>query len=384
MAKNYKVEWTEPSYGCCLMSKADASAFKNAMGTQKQIYVQRHNILQNYSNQKPFNGDGKLYYYTWDEFENTLPHIYKLNKAMAAEKVGRYNTIFALSQDLDYKKSLLAEIQGMSPQYKNQPTAMFENQASMCRRQDEGLVTANGNHMKGISLLVGPEISEIQKTIGDQVHSADLKTKAKAKSKTDKAANDASADIKDSFTQLSTSIKTLKQTTQKWNAKTAQIVASIQTQFTAAVAAGTALAEQARAQMEEVRAAMEEAVAMAIETAIAAIAGALSGLGGMIFTALPEANVVLTAIGAESTLANVVQKNCEKVEDSEPPIPPELLSMKSKCFIPKDREESFKTEAFQQATRFQIMVGGQAPIWDSKHYRYIVFYNINNHPVGGL
>ena len=382
---NYKVEWSEPSYGCCFMYKTDAEDFKNAIGAQEEIYTKRHDILQSYATQKPFNGDGKLYFYTWEQYKNTLPHVDTINKAMKAEKIARYNIIFNVSQNLQYKTSILKKFSTLSPLYSTNPLCVFENKSSFFRRQEEGLKQDCGNIIKATNMLVNPAITDLSTTLSGEVVSAKLQTKDIVNEKIEKATESATKDITESFTALATSIKSLKKVATEWKAKIVSIKAQLIAQFQSAVALGKQMAMDAYNKIEELKTQMEEAAKEALESALTAIATAFSGIATMVFTALPFTNFILNAIDMNTNEHTdmVMSGKCDKLDQSRDeegnPISASLLAMDSRCYeTDDDGNEEQKQKAYEKAYAFANLNSGTI-FWDKAFYRYIVFYTLNNH-----
>ena len=378
MSNNYKVEWTEPTYGCCYMTEQDSKLFKSALGTPQEIYTTRHDLLAGYSNQKPFNGDGTLFYLTWDEYQKTLPLIVKVNQAMTAEKVGRYNITFGISQSVPYKQKIYGGLNGLDSVYKSNPFSMFENKSSMKRKKEEGTKADNGNILKAMSLLMTPAVTDLVSTISDEANSASLKAKSVSDSLINSAVSEAMTGINASFTSLKTSVETIKAQAISFKATIEVLKQSIPLGMAAALARGRLAAQQARLEVEEAKALLIENATMALEMAVAAIASAFASVAALVFTQLPFTNFVVDAAGGNMgtrTVDGVIQNDCPKLDEET--YPAEYQSLSHRCFEPSvEGDQAAKDKAEEQARTFASRYNGHV-VWLAAHERWAVFYDIN-------
>ncbi len=409
---NHKVEWVEPTYGCCYMSEGDAEEFMSVVGPPDVIYNTRHEILKGYENQKPFNGDGTLYYLTWEEYQKKLPVIVRINQAMTEEKKCRYELISSISRNIDLKKTLISELKSLNEKFKKKAGFMFENKSSMKRKIEEGVKANNGNILKGVSMLTTPAISDlvfdsrgtkgtskppratqdsiitkdtgvsefieegdfaaeetassaiIAEEISNSVNKAQEKMEAIKKSIIAKAISK----MKAAFEKMKEAIIAIKEQAEKFAKMIMDMKQKVMASISAAIAAGAAAAEKVMKAIEKMKEKIAEQVEEAMTLALTTISSAFSGLATLVFTALPFASFVFFASGGGEH-GSYSEDECSGVKKEN--IPEKYRNMAKRCFKPKNLLHIGK--ANKEAEKFSKQHNG-IKMWIPEEKLFIVFY----------
>jgi hypothetical protein len=283
MSGGYKVEWTEPTYGCCYMNESDYYDFIDITGSPEQIYNNRHNILKKYPNQKPFEGDGKLFYYNWEQYKNSLPQVNKVNGAMQAEKTGRYNIIFqSVNSGFEYKNALLNSFNDLSQSFKESPSLIYEDKISISKNPLEGIKKNTGNLIKSVSIIGLPEVADISNKVTDQLKNANLKTEGIINSKIGTAVNSTLEVINNSYINLKENITSITDVVENWSSEITNIQGQLSNTIAQSIRDGSRIAEQVRQQYTGFIKQIEDAARENLEEAVKEITGAFAGLAALI------------------------------------------------------------------------------------------------------
>lgn len=380
MNATFKTEWTEPSYGCCYMTQEDNFDFNFTVGTPQQVYEKRQQILSKYSNQKPFDGDGKLYYQSWEQLQEKLPIINKVNEAMQAEKAFRFDMMSkVMNQDLSYKAAILGGFPSLSQPLKDSPlSSMYEDKVSLKRKELEGLKKNNGNIIKNCYMLTPPVIDDLSETLSNEFSDSKNKCEDIITEKTNSSINKASSFMSESFTQLKNNLQNIANSTVAWATAITTASVSLAQHMANAAMIGMNSASNAFAQRQQATQAMISNASQQLNQAVGSLAGSFAGVGFAVMQPTGFSAVLLEGAGATAAGTNnqVVVTFCTASDR-----PPQYRGLNARCFKPRDARNREHTDAARlQAEGFARNVGGT--VWnDTVNRMFVVFYDINNYQV---
>lgn len=223
------VEWTEPSYGYCIMSKPDADMF-NAIETPiKNFYNKRNQILKTYSEQFPFKGDGKLFTYNYDDYIKTLPKS-KLDTASKVKSVYEGVVNSNVTGGFDFYSFVRSTNSG-SEEIKTNPKLLYENTVCLSKSyvypnntNIESVKLNNGNTLKIASISTMPIISDSADQVGEEVAFANTKLDASSKSIVDTVTNQFKSKIGSIYTALQLSYNTINSSINNYKSNVANLI----------------------------------------------------------------------------------------------------------------------------------------------------------------
>lgn len=296
MSGNYKIEWTEPSYGLCFVNYEDYYSFKNAIGSPEQIYDSKRQILQKYKNQFPFNGDGQLFTNTWQEFSKKLPRILKVNAADQATKNCRFQSIFdTCFTDLSFKENMLSSFSELSLDLKNDPFSVFEDKISWTRNPLDGVKKNTGNTLKASTVMITPFITDTAVELQDKIKSAALKNESILKNLTSQALNSRfSSIIQTSFNNLKTNVENITTLVSGWSQQLNGIQSTISSTITSIVNQSSSIASSFQASFNQFKNDLINNATEKLNEAVSTLPGAFTSIGTLVSTPLPGISQTLS------------------------------------------------------------------------------------------
>ena len=218
MADYIKVEWTEPSYGVCTMTTTDASRFNQYKDDVGEYYNNKHGILQKYSTQFPFKGDGKLYTYNYDDFLKQLPKT-KIDLSSQIEKQFQYLSVNAVDKTFNYDE-FVKNVPSASGNLKSDLVGYHDNNVCFSKsynlsdssKQPELIKINNGSTIKGNSICAMPVISDSATKISKEISNATAKYDTQMNSTINKVSSDSKGFFNQAYVDLKSGYDALSNT----------------------------------------------------------------------------------------------------------------------------------------------------------------------------
>lgn len=222
MADYIKVEWTEPSYGVCTMTKDHASQFNQYKDDVGGYYNNKHDILQNYSTQFPFKGDGKLYTYSYDDFLKQLPKS-KIDLSSQIEKQFQYLSVNAVDKTFNYDE-FAKNVPSASGNLKQDLVGYHDNNVCFSKsynlsdssKKPELIKINNGSTIKGNSICAMPVISDSATKISKEISNATAKYDTQMNSTINKVSSDSKGFFNKAYLSLKTGYVALSNTIKQY------------------------------------------------------------------------------------------------------------------------------------------------------------------------
>jgi len=299
----YKTEWVEPSYGCCYMTAADHQNFKDAIGTDEQVFTTRRAILEKYKNQSPFGGDGLyLKVESFEDLQSRLPRIRKINSPEQEEQRAKADILHNISGgNVDHKKAMLNGIPSSSNALKNNPIRVSETKSSMSKRKEEGVKKDSGNVMKSISLPITAAVADAAEKISSEFQDAKNKSEGLIDSVINKVINPAKSKFSEKYSGLKENYEKYKEQVSQLSETLASLPDRIGGITDAAIGQYNQLTNQFNLRLTNVQNQITDQFQFNLDSTIDSLAGAFGVVASIVAAPTGFSNTILAGGGGDGS-----------------------------------------------------------------------------------